>query len=82
MNIKTRLSNKTFLVSFIVLALSFIYQILSLLGVTPSVTQEQTQTVVMAFINLLAMLGVVVDPTTDGIKDSDLVMNRDENKDE
>ena len=73
-NIKARLKNKTFLISFSALAIAFVYQILSLFGFTPEISENEVVNVFSIVINILACIGVVVDPTTDGMNDSDRAM--------
>lgn len=73
-NIKARLKNKVFLVSVSVLALSIIYKVLSLFEFAPSIDESAALEVVSMIIDFLALLGVVVDPTTAGLKDSDRAM--------
>ena len=73
-NIKPRLKNKTFLISFSALAIAFVYQILSLFGVTPGISENEVVSIFSIVINILACIGVVVDPTTDGMNDSDRAM--------
>ena len=73
-NFKARLRNKTFLVSASVLVVSFIYSVLSLFDVVPSVNEREVTELVTVAVNLLALVGVVVDPTTKGISDSDRAM--------
>ena len=73
-NIKARLKNKVFLVSVSVLALSIIYKVLSLFGIAPSVDENAVLEVVSMIIDFLALLGVVVDPTTTGLNDSERAM--------
>ena len=73
-NIKARLKNKTFLISFSALAIAFVYQILSLFGVTPGISENEVVSIFSIVINILACIGVVVDPTTDGMNDSDRAM--------
>ena len=77
-NWKVRFKNKAFLITFLPMVLAFIYQILALLGITPAVAQGEVEAVVMAAVNLLAMVGIVVDPTTSGVSDSDWAMQYDE----
>lgn len=74
-NWRLRLKNKTSLVSLIACIVTFIYQILALLGIVPSITEEVIMQLVSLLINILVTLGVVVDPTTSGIKDSVRAMN-------
>ena len=70
MNIKLRLKNKITLIAIVSTALSIVYTFLGMLGVVPSITQEQWHNLFLIVIQLLVLLGVVVDPTTDGVKDS------------
>lgn len=69
MNWKDRFKNKTFLVSFTGIIISFIYQMLGVLGVVPSISQDQVVQLVGLIINILAGFGIVIDPTTPGITD-------------
>lgn len=70
-NWKARFKNKTFLITFIALLISFVYQMLGLFGIVPSISEDSLVNFLTILINILATLGVVVDPTTDGINDSD-----------
>lgn len=76
-NWKVRFKNKVWLTAFIAALLALIYQVLGLCGVVPGITQETLLGVVGMVINLLVMLGVVVDPTTAGANDSDRAMTYD-----
>lgn len=70
MDWKKRLTNKTFLLSITGCVVAFIYQILGIIGVIPPVGQDQITQLIGLFINILLALGIVIDPTTSGIKDS------------
>lgn len=70
-NLKARMRNKTFVISSSVLIVSFIYGLLSLLGIVPRISEKQITDLMYMAVNILALLGVVVDPTTKGICDSD-----------
>lgn len=70
-NLKARLKNKTFVVSAITLVLSFVYQALALFGVVPSASEDEVMNVLTMAVNILAFLGVLVDPTTEGMSDSE-----------
>lgn len=76
LNLKVRLRNKTFVISMLSVIVAFIYQVLGLLGIVASVSQDKVINILMFIINILAGFGVLVDPTTDGFKDSDRVLNR------
>ena len=73
-NIEARLKNKVFLISISVLFVSIIYKVLSLFGIAPSIDENAVLEVVSMVIDFLALLGVVVDPTTKGINDSERAM--------
>ena len=70
MNLKLRLKNKTTLVALVLAVIAFVYQILGIFGITAPVAQETWEQLVVLVANILVGLGVLVDPTTTGIKDS------------
>ena len=70
-NWKARFKNKVFLMTFIPLVISFVYQILGLFDIVPAITEDSLVNGVTIIINLLATLGVVLDPTTKGVNDSE-----------
>lgn len=69
-NWKVRFQNKIWLGTFITAVLSFIYMLLGLCNVVPSVSQNVIVDLIMALIDLFVLLGIVVDPTTEGASDS------------
>lgn len=69
-NWKVRFKNKTWLLTFCVGILAFVYQVLGLFGVVPSISQETVVEIIGMVVNILVMLGIVVDPTSSGITDS------------
>lgn len=73
-NWKARFKNKAFVIAFVTLVVSFVYQVLGMFGIVPSVSEEGIVNVLTIAVNFLAMLGVIVDPTTNGINDSDRAM--------
>lgn len=73
-NFKARLRNKTFLISICALVISFVYHVLALLGITPKTGENEIIELLGIVINILAVTGVVVDPTTKGVADSDRAM--------
>lgn len=75
-NFKIRLKNKTFLLSFLSALLSFVYIVLSAFDVVPKITQNDIQLIFIGLVDILALLGIVVDPTTKGISDSCDVVNK------
>lgn len=74
-NWKQRARNKAWLLSFITAVVAVIYQILKVLGITPSVAQDQIIEIATMLVEVLILMGVVIDPTTSGVKDSDLAMS-------
>lgn len=73
-NWKVRFKNKAFVVSFATIVIGFVYQVLGLVGITPSISDSDVINLITTFVNGLAMVGIVVDPTTEGISDSDRAM--------
>ena len=53
---------------------AFVYQLLGILGITTAVSEEQITQLFGLVINVLAVLGVLVDPTTKGVSDSERAM--------
>lgn len=70
-NWKARFKNKAFVIAFITMIIAFVYSILSLFGIVPSVAEDTVTEIITLVIEFLAMLGILVDPTTDGVNDSD-----------
>lgn len=77
-NILVRLRNKTFLIIFIPATLSLLYQFLAMLGFVPAIEEKSLLSLLMQLIELLALLGIIVDPTTRGILDSEKAMTYNE----
>ena len=69
-NWKLRFQNKTTLAAIILALVALVYQVLGLFDVVPKISQDELTTVIGMVINLLCLLGNVVDPTTDGVSDS------------
>ncbi|EAF1830660.1 phage holin [Listeria monocytogenes] len=82
-NWKVRMKSKVFWVSVIPLVLVLVQQLLGWFGVTipADAINKQALDFVNSVFLLLGVLGVVNDPTTKGVTDSELVQNRkDEEK--
>ena len=73
-NWKVRLRNKTWLMSIIDLIITFVYDLLAMLEIVPAVTEDWLMSIVQTVLTLLTALGVVIDPTTQGMGDSDRAM--------
>ena len=76
LNLKIRLKNKTFIITMMTTIIAFVYQMLAQFEVVPKITQDQTIQVLMLIVNILAGLGILVDPTTAGVKDSERVLEK------
>lgn len=72
-NWKVRVKNKTFWVSLIPALLLLVQQVCAVFGVALDFGELQTQLVAIAgtVFALLAILGIVADPTTAGVGDSE-----------
>ena len=79
-NWKVRFKNKTWLVTFLLAVLAFVYQILGMFDVVPPVTQDMATQLIAAVVNILVAFGVVIDPTTAGAGDSQQALMYDEPK--
>ena len=73
-NWKVRFQNKTFLTGLISLVVVFIYDLLQLLEIAPTVTQSAVMQVAEGILMILGMVGVIADPTTNGLSDSKQAM--------
>lgn len=74
-NWKVRFQNKVWLSAFIAFVVSTIYTFLGMFEVAPAVTQDSVMQVISAVLQLLGLLGVIVDPTTPNVADSDRAMH-------
>lgn len=76
-NWKVRLKNKVFWVTAIPMVLLLLKQLLGLFGIDFDTTELQASliSIVGTVFGLLALLGIVVDPTTEGLCDSCDAMN-------
>lgn len=70
-NWKVRLKNPVFWATAVPGALSLVYLILGLLGIVPTVTEDYLVQIILTIIDILTNLGILVDPTTRGISDSE-----------
>ena len=77
-----RVKNKAFWVALIPTILLLAQQVCGMFGVDIQIAnlQDNLLSIVGTLFTLLAILGIVVDPTTDGISDSNLAMTYQEPK--
>ena len=76
-NWKVRLKQPAFWIATIPVVITFVYSVLALVGIAPSITQDTVQNLFLALVAVLAQIGIVVDPTTKGVSDSDRAMKYD-----
>lgn len=79
-NYKVRFKNKAFWVAFIPTVFLLAQQILALFGISFDFTgiAEQLVSIAGTVFAVLALLGVVNDPTTKGLNDSERALGYDE----
>ena len=73
-NWRVRFKNKVWLGSFLSLIVGFVYSMLALFDVFPQVTQNLVVQLLNQVLTFLGLIGVIVDPTTAGLGDSDRAM--------
>jgi phi LC3 family holin len=77
-NWKVRFKNKTWLSMFISLIVGFVFNILKMFDVFPAVTENAIMNVVNQVLTFLGLIGVLIDPTTAGLADSNRAMSYEE----
>lgn len=79
-NWKVRFKNKLWLTSFVSLIIGFVFSLLRMFDVYPGFTESQVTNIANQILTFLGLIGVLVDPTTYGINDSNLAMTYEEPK--
>lgn len=69
-NWKVRFQNKVTLTAIVMAVIALVYQVLGVAGVVPAVAENTIIEIAAMIINILVLLGIVVDPTTKGAGDS------------
>lgn len=75
-NWSLRFHNKVWLTTLLAVVCTFVFNLLDLFGIQTNVEQEQVIQLGTALLSLLSALGVVIDPTTPGVSDSENVIGR------
>ena len=78
LNWKVRFKNKTWLTMFISLIVVCVFNMLKLFDVVPSFSENIVMNIVGQVLTFLGLIGVIVDPTTAGIADSNRAMSYEE----
>ena len=81
-NWKVRIKNPVFWVTVIPSIVSAVYLVLAAFSVTPSVTENAIVDGLLALVGALTTIGVLVDPTTQGLSDSAQAMTYNKPKSE
>ena len=77
-NWKVRFKNPTWLSMFLSLIVGFVFNVLKMFEIFPKVTENQIMEAVSQVLTFLGLIGVLVDPTTAGLNDSNRAMSYDE----
>lgn len=77
-NWKVRFKNKAWLSMFLSLVVGFIFNMLKMFDIVPVVTENLVMNIVGQVLTFLGLIGVLVDPTTAGLGDSERAMGYDE----
>ena len=73
-NWKARFRNKVWLRLFIVAVLGLAYKAMATFGIAPKIEQQALMDLFDMLLGILLLLGVIIDPTTKGVGDSDLAV--------
>lgn len=74
LNWKVRFKNKIWLTSFFAAILTFVYTILGMFDIYPEITKNDIGEIINSLLMFLSLTGVIVDPTTAGLNDSNRAM--------
>lgn len=81
-NLKVRLRNPVFWATIIPALLAFVYSVLGAFEIVPAVAESEIVSIITAIISALTTLGVLNDPTTAGISDSEQAMTYEKPKED
>ena len=73
-NWKARFKNKIWLASFIAFIVGTVFQFLAMFDVHPAISENYILEIADKVLSLLGLIGILVDPTTEGLSDSDRAM--------
>lgn len=69
-NWKVRFKNKVWLSAFFSAVIVILYTFLDLIGIVPDISEYSLTRIVEAVLLVMSLTGVIVDPTTAGLSDS------------
>ena len=70
-NWKVRLKNPVFYLTIIPAVIALVYTVLGVFDVVPTISEDTVTNAITAIITALTTLGVLIDPTTNGVGDSE-----------
>lgn len=70
-NWKLRMQNKVTLTTLGVCIVTFVYQVLAIFGINSPISENDITNLIMLIATILAGIGIVHDPTTEGFGDSE-----------
>lgn len=74
-NLKVRMKNPIFWLTIIPAVLTCVYTVLGCFGIVPSISQDTIVNAFTALVTTLSTIGVLVDPTTSGMSDSERALS-------
>ncbi len=77
-NWKVRFRNRLWLWSFLSAVIAMLFGFLSLCGITLHLSQNTVLGILYQVLSILSLLGVLIDPTTQGLNDSQRAMGYQE----
>ena len=77
-NWKVRFRNRAWLASFISLLVGFVFNLLRLFEIDPAFSESVLKNTVNQILTFLGLIGVLIDPTTAGLGDSERAMGYEE----
>lgn len=77
-NWKVRLKNPVFWLTLLPTAVTFMYTLLGSFGIVPSISEDNMMNIITAIVTALGTFGILVDPTTKGVSDSDKALTYEE----
>lgn len=78
LNLTVRLKNPVFWLTILPAIASCVYSILGAFGIVPYISEDAMINALCSIVTALATLGVLVDPTTSGISDSERALTYNE----
>ena len=77
-NWKVRFKNKVFLTTLASLVVGCVFNILKVFNIVPTITENEILEIIAQILTILGVIGIIVDPTTAGLGDSQRAMGYEE----